>query len=427
MSSAPDSDVVFLGICDRANFDANKGKWNILGLGHSVFSYIFPVKLTGMYFGINASENFVQQKNTFQIVNDSGENIATITVSAERIAVPTAEDKFVKRGAETVMGYGADRVTLFLPLEIRDAVIQAPGLYHLKLVREAEGKKEIGSFQFVLVDPPPLTTDRKAAIKSDPDAVKAIIVEFGCKQCPAKYHVYTSLDKIEYPPESGWEWYEDIPDQFTCECGKTVVNLQYIRRNLHALLGQKSSKNNVLDFVPLYEKSALRMIRSNFAELLDESPEEETLQLFIKENPILLHQFPAESIMSKPPIQSRYIADFAILTAQRELIFIEIEKTTTKLMKKNGHRAADLVHAFDQVRDWLQVIDEHRLAVLDDLGIERSQVSTICGVVIAGREKGYDAQKLRRLKMSSEDRISFLTFDDLLFAMDALINKFETI
>jgi hypothetical protein len=315
------------------------------------------------------------------------------------------------------------RATIFIPLDNLDIVFLEPGLYHLSLLTE-DGVKKLGSFEIVLVDPLPLTTDRKSAIKSDPAASKAIQIELGCKFCPTKYRVYSALEKTDYP---GCEWYEDVPDKFICECGKTTMSLQYIRKNLHAFLGQTIQSSNILDSVPLYEKSALRTTRSNFAELLEESPKEESLQIFIKGNPILLHQFPAEMIRSKPPIFSKYVADFAILTAQRELIFIEIEKTTTRLMKKDGHRAADLVHAFEQVRDWLHVVDDHRNAVLDDLDIDRQAVNKIRGVVIAGREKNYDIHKLRRLKMSSDDRISFLTFDDLLFAMDALINKFDTL
>ncbi len=87
---------------------------------------------------------------------------------------------------------------------------------------------------------------------------------------------------------------------------------------------------------------------------------------------------------------------------------------------------SELNHAFDQVRDWLHVVDEHRLAVLDTLNIDRSRVSTIRGVVIAGRDVGYDAQNLRRLKGSDWGKISLLTYDDLLFSLDSLIGKIAT-
>ena len=222
----------------------------------------------------------------------------------------------------------------------------------------------------------------------------------------------------------GYTWYEDIDDIFNCECGETKMDLQYIRSNLHALLGKPINQNEDIDVVPLYQKSSLSNTRRRFSLLLSESPKEEVLQSFIKETPILLHHFAAVRIIPKPKILSSYVADFAILSAQRELIFIELEKTTTKLMKKNGHRAAELIQAFDQVREWLHEVDEHRLAILHDLDIESKDVGIIRGVVIAGREKGYDAEKMRKLRMSREERITFMTFDDLLFSLDALIETF---
>jgi hypothetical protein len=36
--------------------------------------------------------------------------------------------------------------------------------------------------------------------------------------------------------------------------------------------------------------------------LLNSNPPEEKLQKFIEQNPILLHQFPANKLFSKPPI-----------------------------------------------------------------------------------------------------------------------------
>ena len=67
------------------------------------------------------------------------------------------------------------------------------------------------------------------------------------------------------------------------------------------------------------------------------------------------------------------------------------------------------------------------MAVLDSLQIEREAVSLIRGIVVAGRDVGYDARDLRKLKGTDYGRIAFLTYDDLLFAMDALIRRVETI
>ena len=97
------------------------------------------------------------------------------------------------------------------------------------------------------------------------------------------------------------------------------------------------------------------------------------------------------------------------------------------MMKKDGGVAAPLSHAFDQVRDWLHLVDEHRLAMLDSMKVEREEVSTIRGVIIAGRDSGYDAHQLRKLKGADWGRITLLTYDDLLFSLDALIRRLDAL
>jgi len=425
MESAIEQDITFLGFCDRANYNAQTGKWNILGLGYEVYCYIFPYNLSNIYIGINISENFFTQKYTLRILDHSEKVVCSIDIGGKELISPEASDKHIKNSGHTTRILNSGRAMFFLPLD-RLGLIQEPGIYSVECGIQ-DTFVRVGSIEFILITPPTFNLERKTAIKSDPEAAKSVNMTVTCKKCQSNYQVYAGLERDDELEEQGLNWFENIPDSYTCECGETIINLKYIRTNLHSMLGTRVFKKDISNFIPLYEKSALKNIRIKFAEILNDSPKEESLQIFIKENPILLHQFPASMIIEKPPILSKHVADFAILTAQKELIFIEIEKPSTKLMKINGHRASDLVHAFDQVRDWLQVIDEHRLAILDDLDIDRNEVSVIRGVVIAGRERGYDAQKLRHLKMSNEERISFLTYDDLLFALDALINKFDKI
>jgi vesicle coat complex subunit len=165
-------------------------------------------------------------------------------------------------------------------------------------------------------------------------------------------------------------------------------------------------------------------IRRLFVQLLDRNPPEEEIQKFIQDNPVLLHQFPAERLFFKPAILTFFKADFAVLTPQKELILIEIETTKTRLMNKSGDAAQPLSHSIDQVRNWLHVADEHRLAVLAALGID--QVSSISGVVIAGRDGSYDREHLRRLKGFDRGRVTFLTFDDLAASLSSFADLFRT-
>jgi hypothetical protein len=54
-----------------------------------------------------------------------------------------------------------------------------------------------------------------------------------------------------------------------------------------------------------------------------------------------------------------------------------------------------VTHAIDQVRGWLQVVDDDRLAMLDTLRLSRDMVSSVRGVVIAGRDRVGKAMEIR--------------------------------
>jgi Domain of unknown function (DUF4263) len=173
--------------------------------------------------------------------------------------------------------------------------------------------------------------------------------------------------------------------------------------------------------IPLYEKSSIESLRVEFVNLLNSDPLEESLQKFIEGNPILLHQFTPVRLSFKPAILTRFNADFAVVTPEKELVLIEIERAGTRLLKSDGGQHSELTHAIDQVHNWLGVTRDHLLAVLDDsLHVPREMVGTVRGVVIAGRDLGNDASYLRSLKARYRGDIKFLTYDDLAAALAAL-------
>ena len=429
MVGSSEPDIIFLGLCERASYvreaNTNLFKWNVLGLKHIVLSHIFPLPFVGWSLGFAISSVWAGHERKLQIVDESGEEVGTLNISGEAVA-PDHNDAVLPQGVTYVSVPKHGWTTAFFPLTDARLLIQKPGIYYLRVLTD-DGPEVVGQIHFALVDPPPLTPERIAAIRSEPNAATAVQVEFGCRHCSTKSRAYAALDRSEQSEAEGWTWYQDLPDEFACECGSTNIDLMILRRNLHAILGHRRYESIELNFIPLYERSSIETVRSNFAKLLSSKPREELLQRFIDKNPILLHQFPSDRIFSKPPILTFFVADFAIVTPQKELVLIELEKTTTRLMKKDGGVAAPLTHAFDQVQDWLHVVDEHRLAMLDSLKIEREEVSAIRGVVIVGRDSGYDAHRLRKLKGVDRGRITLLTYDDLLFALDALIRRLDVL
>ena len=162
-------------------------------------------------------------------------------------------------------------------------------------------------------------------------------------------------------------------------------------------------------------------MRNAFDLILDRNSEEEAVQKFIERNPLILHPFSSLRIFYKSPILTKYKTDIVILNAKKELLLIELERPGLKLMKKDSGVSASLQHAFDQVRNWLHEADDHRAAVLKCIDEDLDDVTVIRGVVIAGRDNGYEPEHLRKLKRTDFGRISFMTYDDLLRNLSSLI------
>jgi len=270
----------------------------------------------------------------------------------------------------------------------RPMMLPAPGRYLVYQGTTKETEELIGEFCCFAFDPPPLTAERVAAIKSDPHAMKAVRLTVSCTECQSKVQMYAALERTSAIEAEGYTWYTEIPDTFLCSCGKSVFDLRITRKNLFGYLGEVYNAEHILSYVPLYERSVLDNIRSEFTHLLNSNTKEEIIQQFLENNPILLHQFPAVRILFKPPILTRYVADFAIVGPQGELILIEIELPSMNLLRKNGDHAAPLTHAVNQVQNWIQVASDHRTAFLSELNIDMALIGTIRGVVIGGRDGG---------------------------------------
>jgi len=416
------SDIIFLGVCEQAahvqDLYVNLHKWNIIGLKNVVLSHLYPLRLTGLSIGIAVAGTGIGQEHKLQIVDEFGDEVAAIQLELRPAQPDSAPVAPSEHPALLQIGW----MVMFAPFNDERMIVKKPGWCVVQLLTD-DGPKAIGCLLFAVVDAEPLTPERVAAIRSDPTAAKYARIELSCRVCASKCRACAALDRHDVEGTEGWTWYEDLPDTFVCECGQTTLDLSIIRRNLHAVLGHSDLAVRELNFRPLYEKGSLEAIRASFVHLLNTATKEEQLQRFIHENPILLHQFPAYKLFPKPPLLTFYVADFGIVTPQRELVLIELEKPSTRLLKQNGHAADELNHAFDQVTDWLQVADDHRQAVLASLKIPSEQVSQVRGVVIAGRDAGNDAERLRKLKGVDRGRIAFMTYDDLAFALDALIHK----
>ena len=157
------------------------------------------------------------------------------------------------------------------------------------------------------------------------------------------------------------------------------------------------------------------MICTAFAKLVSSNPPEEDIQQFMQNNTILLTVFDPKRIFFKPPLLTKFKADIAILNHKKELLLIELERPSLQLLKQDGGVCAEL-NKLQQVNDWLHLAEEQRVAVLSCIGnLTLADVSKARGVIVAGTDKGYDAEQLRHFKWTDfGNDITVFTYDDLI-------------
>lgn len=423
--------VAFLGVCERAT-RIREGqpvlwKYDILGLKQAVLSHVYPLNIKGFQLAFAMYGSDFSTTIHIRVLAPTTEELFHIDLSpqfparlnlTDSVAIPIPRTEI---GAFVPHDYS---VWSFFITGLNDfnALVKEPGDYKV-VVTTDEGEKTIGFLVFGYVPAPPLTEERITAIRSNPHASKWIRFTLRCNDCGTELRSYTGLERSAKDELDGWIWYRELTSKFTCNCEKTKIDLTYIRESLHAFLGQVVSANEQeLSFTRLYEKHTLELICNQFAAVLVPDPREETVQQFIQANPILLQQFAPQRLYHKPPLLTKYTADFAVLNNKGELILIEIEKPNKRLLKKDGGISAEFQHAIDQVRDWLHLVEEHRAAALECMGLKPEEVVSIRGVVIMGRDGSCAPNHLRKLKWTDFGHgITFYTYDDLISGLVTLV------
>ncbi len=306
--------------------------------------------------------------------------------------------------------------------------ILEPGPYPL-LLEYGGHRYQIGLLRFGSRSVPDLTPDRRAAILSDPSAAKLVRTGLKCTECNTTLDVYAGLERSKEFELDGAIWYRSLPASWSCSCGKISFDATYMRDNLHFYLGKQMVGDAPQHIEPLYDRSALSALVTEFRALLDKCSDDElAIQRFMEQNPLLLSRFTPVRLFARPPILTRFKADFVVLAPGGELILIEIERPGAKLTQKGGAPSKFFNHAVNQVQDWLQVLDDHKEAALQSLATDLSSasVSNVRGVVILGRDASVTPTVLRSLKKRSLGGIEFLTFDDLVAGLNAVAAKMGT-
>ncbi|MEV4822566.1 Shedu anti-phage system protein SduA domain-containing protein [Micromonospora sp. NPDC049274] len=124
-------------------------------------------------------------------------------------------------------------------------------------------------------------------------------------------------------------------------------------------------------------------------------------------------------ILPKHKLGSEYEADYALEIVDGSIDVMEIEASTHRLYGKRGNPSQALIHAEQQVLDWLAWLDEQSSYARRNLpGVRRA-----CGIVVIGRRANLsekDVERLRWRNMMYGGRLTILTFDDLIDRCEAI-------
>ncbi len=426
--------VAFLGVCDKAAYTGQLtpgcARLNLLGLSRALISPVYPCPIAAhhMVFALEDAQSLMNLR--IHLVDDSGKVMARLSAKGKIVgtgAPETADQVCDALDSVPVLVSESGPSWFVLPVSLKglNVTIPRPGNYTVVQVQDGD-RKPIGSLVCGLLEAPPLTPERVAAIRSDPKAATVVNGETRCNNCGDKLRFYAALDVVPKLVARGYVRNTDLPDKWRCSCGKQDWDMQYYKTGLPALLGRHSAGGDVeMDPSSRYTRQRLAEIAAQLRRLLDADPTEEQVHSYISANPILWHQFSATRIYSKTSIMTPYKVDFAILSTDRALHLIEIEKPAKKLLKQDGHRHSDFTGACDQVKDWLAKFREQRAACLDGFKLKSEEVTAVKGVVVMGRDASCSDETLRKLKAMDLGDISLYTYDDLLSGLDALQDTIE--
>jgi hypothetical protein len=241
MPAAPE--VVFLGIAERASAaregDSPLLKLNLIGLRSILPLFCYPAALMGLHF-VFAVRHLVHGSNLhISIRSEARQQIGFFDIALAQLPNPPTPPLTSMSGQRVIFGFAeAWSPVVAQHNDPSPLVFLGPGRYLVYQGATEDTEKLIGEFYCIALDPPPLTPERVAAIKSDPHAMKAVRATVSCKECQSKLQMYAALERISALEAEGYTWYADLPDIFLCSCGKSEIDLRSSRRNLFGYLGE---------------------------------------------------------------------------------------------------------------------------------------------------------------------------------------------
>ena len=199
MTGIGGSPVIFLGIADHVEEPNNPfpiGAITIFQFSQHKGHIIYPAFTQNNEWIFVIDQNLVDDKffNKLKlIILDEEDNLfAEISFSQVESEVQVPENPLKEMGVSYIPTV-KDAHFILLHCKI-DSMALHPGKY-IVFGRWNSERVKIGEAFFHYIPVPPLTVDQIEAIKSDPNSVKAIKIDLGCKKHQTKLSVYTGLER----------------------------------------------------------------------------------------------------------------------------------------------------------------------------------------------------------------------------------------
>lgn len=161
-------------------------------------------------------------------------------------------------------------------------------------------------------------------------------------------------------------------------------------------------------------------IVQEFKIILDRVDDEETIQKFLHDNPILIYPEYAK-MWPKMKLGAEFITDFVFENFAHvgtQHVFVEIESVRHPLFTKNGKLSSQYSHAKNQILDWKVWIETNRAYLEQSI----PTLGTPAFHLVMGRS--IDDPKLRRKILSDAlPLMYFSTYDDLIKRAEQLVSR----
>jgi hypothetical protein len=168
---------------------------------------------------------------------------------------------------------------------------------------------------------------------------------------------------------------------------------------------------------------ALEALIDDYLAMLASDPNEERVQSFLNDNPILLSS--SAEVVPKHRLGAEHVTDFVLCSGDAEYELVELERPNARLFTKAGDPHRDLTHGIRQLEDWLQWVSENLPYARTSLpGISEPKAR-----LIIGRSSQLSAQHRNALRRRNAElnRIQIVTFDDLAETARGLLKRLKAL